>query len=372
MNNSNSSKNSDSMKIINKEELKSNLMRAFKIMSQLLEDKKTDKFLYNYNDELHYDRSFLSKDNFSYEKYKNHRKLSNEKNEFEKIASYPKTQKIMSQTIHNLDEKKESNPNTDKKLIRKELLNLKINEFYKDLDKITKENNITKDITEFGLKTQNDYYIINLAIYQQLFLKILLKNKIPITILVPNIENIKSLYLQKGSENFTKISKKDPKKSTKKFKGEMIEFKLSKEKNKLSKEKLVNTGGLDKEVVKKIKFSGLSLKKKENKTTQERNKILGYLDNVLGCSCTRTRCQKLYCVCFNSGKPCGKYCDCIECENDSIDKLNQNILMKNFENEAGCFCKNSKCIKKYCECYKFNKKCTRSCKCQNCENMEEE
>ena len=34
----------------------------------------------------------------------------------------------------------------------------------------------------------------------------------------------------------------------------------------------------------------------------------------------------------------------------------------------GCACKNNRCIRKYCECYRTNLLCSDKCSCRNCEN----
>jgi hypothetical protein len=35
---------------------------------------------------------------------------------------------------------------------------------------------------------------------------------------------------------------------------------------------------------------------------------------------------------------------------------------------AGCRCKNSRCVKKYCECFEFDVPCSARCVCVGCEN----
>lgn len=40
--------------------------------------------------------------------------------------------------------------------------------------------------------------------------------------------------------------------------------------------------------------------------------------------------------------------------------------------KRGCKCKKTKCLKKYCECYHKKEKCGVFCKCEGCENGEEE
>jgi hypothetical protein len=36
------------------------------------------------------------------------------------------------------------------------------------------------------------------------------------------------------------------------------------------------------------------------------------------CSCKNSKCQKKYCECYNAGKTCGTKCKCINCENRGI------------------------------------------------------
>ena len=40
--------------------------------------------------------------------------------------------------------------------------------------------------------------------------------------------------------------------------------------------------------------------------------------------------------------------------------------------KRGCKCKKTKCLKKYCECFHNKEKCGVFCRCEGCENMEEE
>jgi hypothetical protein len=38
----------------------------------------------------------------------------------------------------------------------------------------------------------------------------------------------------------------------------------------------------------------------------------------------------------------------------------------------GCNCKNSRCLKRYCECHAAGVQCTVRCKCLNCQNCDRE
>ena len=53
----------------------------------------------------------------------------------------------------------------------------------------------------------------------------------------------------------------------------------------------------------------------------------------------------------------------------SIDlNENQNNNFQNNKNEIGCNCKNSFCLKRYCECFTRMKYCNSLCQCKNCFN----
>lgn len=104
----------------------------------------------------------------------------------------------------------------------------------------------------------------------------------------------------------------------------------------------------------------------------------------VACSCLRSRCLKLYCTCFQQGKACKEgVCSCIGCLNTEADAGGErkhaikHTLQKRpdaFEKRdkpvgLGCACKNNRCIRKYCECFRNGLACTESCKCSLCENM---
>lgn len=111
----------------------------------------------------------------------------------------------------------------------------------------------------------------------------------------------------------------------------------------------------------------------------------------LRCTCTKTKCLKLYCECFSSGYECeADWCKCSDCYNDSkpahreqrdaaIKKLMKKkgkIAFRNASLEKkqaiavaeGCNCKKSRCIKKYCECYSAGLVCRSNCRCEDCGN----
>lgn len=88
----------------------------------------------------------------------------------------------------------------------------------------------------------------------------------------------------------------------------------------------------------------------------------------VGCTCKKTKCLKMYCECFSSGKLCTPECACYGCSNDEeheacIAKAKQSIKVKIMSaiksgHDKGCTCKKSQCQKKYCECYNSGVACS--------------
>lgn len=97
------------------------------------------------------------------------------------------------------------------------------------------------------------------------------------------------------------------------------------------------------------------------------------------CACTKSKCIKLYCPCFSSGIACSVECKCTQCFNHVLnhDDCNRfrydetfNVQDSDISTQSlSCNCKNSKCLKKYCECCKNGVTCNKSCKCKNCANI---
>lgn len=118
-----------------------------------------------------------------------------------------------------------------------------------------------------------------------------------------------------------------------------------------------------------------------------------------GCNCKNSQCLKLYCDCFRNNTLC-KNCNCQGCYNlrDNLERQAaiQAVKLRNpnafgFKLETNkqdscrvqqdkeitgvaigisrnCKCKNSGCVKKYCECYQHGVMCEDSCQCINCSN----
>ena len=99
------------------------------------------------------------------------------------------------------------------------------------------------------------------------------------------------------------------------------------------------------------------------------------------CTCKNSNCFKLYCECFANGKYC-ENCSCLNCQitienkelrNQKYDEIiskNPKALQKinSTKKSWTCKCKNSNCLKKYCDCLQNGRFCTSKCKCVNCFN----
>jgi hypothetical protein len=147
----------------------------------------------------------------------------------------------------------------------------------------------------------------------------------------------------------------------------------------------------------------------------------------MGCTCKKTKCLKLYCQCFSVKIYCGQNCRCLICHNlpqydleretairiiltrnpnafETKFQKNTNLPLNDPEamavmrqqqqqqqqrlqdavtrapgalplparilsHKLGCKCRKSACMKKYCECYAGNVKCSSNCRCVGCKNM---
>lgn len=104
--------------------------------------------------------------------------------------------------------------------------------------------------------------------------------------------------------------------------------------------------------------------------------------NQLACNCLRSRCLKLYCSCFQRSAFCQpNVCTCIECHNlpgHPARELARQVCLEKRPDAfgvrvrpvgGGCACKNNRCVRKYCECFRTGLACDKSkCTCRDCEN----
>ena len=93
------------------------------------------------------------------------------------------------------------------------------------------------------------------------------------------------------------------------------------------------------------------------------------------CSCSKAKCDRKYCKCFNSGNYCID-CNCKNCNNKPpvnsyTNKHPIDESSKNKKEKIICTCTKSGCNKNYCECHKNGIKCTSLCRCISCENNDE-
>eukprot|EP01041_Mallomonas_annulata_P013852 gene13852-29482_t len=151
--------------------------------------------------------------------------------------------------------------------------------------------------------------------------------------------------------------------------------------------------GLDSLSSTSSKTAIVSVSEEEQEQEQEQETILR-----APCSCKKSRCLKLYCECFRTKNFCdGCYCfNCANLESNEkerhssmreiarrnpkafglVEMLPQHMTLahvitpedKARSNMPGCSCKKSNCLKKYCECFNSNIKCTGRCRCGDCHN----
>lgn len=80
---------------------------------------------------------------------------------------------------------------------------------------------------------------------------------------------------------------------------------------------------------------------------------------VPSCTCRKSRCLKLYCVCFASGAACGMGCACVDCANTRCTV--PHAL------PSHCTCKTG-CDRMYCVCRQSGRECGPCCTCVGCVN----
>lgn len=115
--------------------------------------------------------------------------------------------------------------------------------------------------------------------------------------------------------------------------------------------------------------------------------------STMGCTCKKTKCLKLYCQCFAVKIYCSGSCRCMVCQNTATHERERqdairSILSRNpqafdtkfkksvpdkaapeLAHKLGCKCRKSACMKKYCECYAGNVRCSDNCRCVGCKNV---
>ena len=108
--------------------------------------------------------------------------------------------------------------------------------------------------------------------------------------------------------------------------------------------------------------------------------------DAVTCKCKKSGCLQMYCDCFAAGKKC-EGCACSDCKNDGLHQDDFHAAIKRIKannphafeqkiipegqaviHSKGCNCKNSHCLKRYCECYAAGVQCSSKCKCISCQN----
>ena len=89
----------------------------------------------------------------------------------------------------------------------------------------------------------------------------------------------------------------------------------------------------------------------------------------MGCNCKNSGCLKRYCECFSRMKYCKYEKERTEAIKLYLVKSPVSFKKINMDlNNITCNCKKSNCLKNYCECFQFGLKCTYSCGCVDCKN----
>ncbi|CAN8265180.1 unnamed protein product [Cochlearia groenlandica] len=86
-----------------------------------------------------------------------------------------------------------------------------------------------------------------------------------------------------------------------------------------------------------------------------------------GCRCRKTGCTHPLCLCYRANKPCSETCRCQDCKNTG----ERNAIQHRQKANKACKCQKSGCRQPPCICRRENRKCSEICKCKDCDNGRE-
>jgi len=120
-----------------------------------------------------------------------------------------------------------------------------------------------------------------------------------------------------------------------------------------------------------VKNNSIEINTTSKESAKNSNIIIKEKGNkVLMCKCTNSKCKKSYCPCFANSTGCNKKCVCTNCLNDKYTPNKKLKQKQKSTKEVTCNCTSTNCQKGYCDCFKYNKKCSSLCKCSNCKNID--
>ena len=70
---------------------------------------------------------------------------------------------------------------------------------------------------------------------------------------------------------------------------------------------------------------------KEENVNIQRNLCQESKVQAIVCNCTKSKCMKKYCECFKMNIPCGNLCRCIDCQNKDNQNIYSNMDINNSE-----------------------------------------